>query len=191
MQLPWTRFSKAYRCREQLLNGLEALIRGRQRQDDQGSDALGVLLRARDEDGHPLELEELNDQVLLLLFAGHETLTSALASLCLLLAQHPIVKARAKAEQAQFVGTPLTLETLKQMTYPEQVLKEVLRCIAPVGGGFRQALESCEFGGFLIPKGLKRLYEISLTHQDSELFLSRRCSPLPCEDRQLAARQIV
>jgi cytochrome P450 len=39
LQLPWTRFGKAYRCREQLLNGLEALIRERQRQGNQGSDA--------------------------------------------------------------------------------------------------------------------------------------------------------
>lgn len=170
LQLPWTRFGKAYRCREQLLNGLEALIRERRRQSDSGSDALGVLLGARDEDGHQLGLQELKDQVLLLLFAGHETLTSALTSFCLLLAQHPTVKAKARAEQSQFVGVPLTLETLKQMTYLEQVLKEVLRYIAPVGGGFRQVLQSCEFGGFLIPKGWSVLYEISMTHQDSELF---------------------
>ena len=189
LQLPWTRFGKAYRCRELLLNGLEALIRQRRQQGDQGSDALGVLLRARDEDGQQLELEELKDQVLLLLFAGHETLTSALASFCLLLAQHPMVKARARDEQSQFVGAPLTLETLKQMTYLEQVLKEVLRCIAPVGGGFRQVLETCEFGGFLIPKGWSVLYEISLTHQDSELFPApeqfdpERFSPERAEDR--------
>lgn len=170
LHLPWTRFGKAYRCREQLLKGLEALIRERQQEGSQGNDALGVLLRARDEDGQPLGLAELKDQVLLLLFAGHETLTSALASFCLLLAQHPAVKDRARAEQSQFRGEPLTLETLKQMTYLEQVLKEVLRCIAPVGGGFRQVLESCEFGGFLIPKGWSVLYEISLTHQENELF---------------------
>jgi cytochrome P450 len=136
-----------------------------------------------------LELKELKDQVLLLLFAGHETLTSSLASFCLLLAQHPTVKARAKAEQAQFVGAPLNLETLKQMTYLEQVLKEVLRCIAPVGGGFRQVLESCEFSGFLIPKGWSVIYEISLTHQDSELFPApeqfdpERFSPERAEDK--------
>ncbi|MBD2036280.1 cytochrome P450 [Leptolyngbya sp. FACHB-321] len=189
LRLPWTRFGKAYRCREQLLKGLETLIRERQQAGSQGSDALGVLLRARDEDGQPLGLEELKDQVLLLLFAGHETLTSALASFCLLLAQHPAVKDRARAEQSQFRGVPLSLETLKQMTYLEQVLKEVLRCIAPVGGGFRQVLQSCEFGGFLLPQGWSVLYEINLTHQDSELFLAPeqfdpgRFSPERAEDK--------
>ncbi|WP_088889099.1 cytochrome P450 [Leptolyngbya ohadii] len=170
VNLPWTQFGKAYRGRQQLLDGLEALIRERQQQADPGNDALGVLLQAQDEEGNQLSLEELKDQVLLLLFAGHETLTSALASFCLLLAQHPDVKARARAEQAKFAGMPLTLETLKEMTYLEQILKEVLRCVAPVGGGFREVIETCELGGFTIPKGWKVLYEINLTHQDSEIF---------------------
>jgi len=170
LNLPWTRFGKAYRCREKLLKGLETLIRQRQLQADPGTDALGILLQTRDEDGQPLSLDELKDQVLLLLFAGHETLTSAIASFCLLIAQHPDIKAKARTEQAQFIGQPFTLDTLKQMTYLEQVLKEVLRCIAPVGGGFRRVIESCEYGGFTIPKGWNVLYEINLTHQDSATF---------------------
>ncbi len=187
--LPWTRFGKAYRCREQLLNGIEELIQKRQQQPDQGNDALGLLLRARDEFDNPLNLEELKDQILSLLFAGHETLTSALSSFCLLLAQHPSVRDKARAEQAQFLGLPLTTETLKEMTYLEQVLKEVLRCIAPVGGGFRQVLESCEFDGFTIPKGWNILYEINLTHQKSEIFPApeqfdpERFSPERAEDK--------
>jgi retinoid hydroxylase len=189
LNLPWTRFGKAYRCRTQLLRGLEALIRDRQQQSDPGTDALGLLLQARDETGHQLSVDELKDQVLLLLFAGHETLTSAIASFCLLLAQYPSVKAKARAEQAQFVDQPLSLETLKQMSYLEQVLKEVLRCIAPVGGGFRQVLQPCEFDGFTIPSGWNVLYEINLTHQESEIFRDPeqfdpdRFSPERAEDR--------
>ena len=56
------------------------------------------------------------------------------------------------------------------MTYLEQVLKEVLRMIAPVGGGFRTVLKACEFEGYTIPAGWTVLYEISLTHQDSDYF---------------------
>ena len=148
VNLPWTRFGKAYRCRELLLNELERLIRDRSAQPDPGNDALGMLLQARDDEGNQLAIEELKDQVLLLLFAGHETLTSALASFCLLMAQNPAVMAQARAEQAAFQDQPLTLDTLKQMTYLEQVLKEVLRMIAPVGGGFRTVLKACEFEGY-------------------------------------------
>lgn len=170
INLPWTRFGKAYRSRDLLLQELERLIRQRQQQTDVGDDALGILLKARDDEGNPLSIEELKDQVLLLLFAGHETLTSALASCCLLLAQYPKVRAIAQSEQAPFNNQPLTLDALKQMPYLDQVLKEVLRYTAPVGGGFRKVLETCEYGGYQFPEGWSLLYEIAQTHYDSELF---------------------
>lgn len=125
VNLPWTRFGKACRSRQLLLSGLEALIRERQQQPEPGNDALGVLLQATDDEGNQLSLEELKDQVLTLLFAGHETLTSALASFCLLMAQNPEAKARVRVEQARFVDVPLTLEALKEMTFLEQVLNRL------------------------------------------------------------------
>ena len=170
INLPWTRFGKAYRCRGLLLKELERMIRDRAAQSDTGDDALGLMLQARDEDGNQLSIEELKDQVLLLLFAGHETLTSALASFCLLVAQYPDVMAKARTEQAALQDQLLTLDTLKQMPYLDQVLKEVLRMIAPVGGGFRTVLKPCQFDGYTIPAGWIVLYEINLTHQDSQVF---------------------
>nr|WP_265579869.1 cytochrome P450 [Romeria gracilis] len=128
------------------------------------------MLEAEDESGQRLGIEELKDQLLLLLFAGHETLTSALASFCLLLAQHPEVKAKARCEQAQFQTAELSLESLKQMTYLDSVLKEVLRLIAPVGGGFRKVAKTCELGEYTLPEGWTVLYSINLTHLDSEIF---------------------
>ena len=189
LNLPWTRFGQAYRCRGLLLAELEQLIRDRSAQPDPGNDALGLMLQARDEDGNQISVEELKDQVLLLLFAGHETLTSALASFCLLMAQHPEVTEKARAEQLALQDQPLTLDSMKQMTYLEQVLKEVLRMIAPVGGGFRTVLKSCEFEGYTIPQGWTVLYEINLTHQDSNIFKSPdsfdpdRFSPHRAEDK--------
>jgi cytochrome P450 len=56
------------------------------------------------------------------------------------------------------------------MTYLEQVLREVLRLVPPVGGGFRQVIKACEFGGYQIPKGAIVLYLINPTHQDSQLY---------------------
>lgn len=169
--LPWTKFGRALRCRQQLLKRIEEIVLKRQQQPSSSQDALELLLQARDEDGNSLSVQELKDQVLLLLFAGHETLTSALASLCLLLAQHPEVLANARAEQQQLgFEEPLTLEHLKQMTYLEQVLKEVLRVIPPVGGGFREVLKPCEFNGYLIPQGWSALYQVGRTHKDSSVY---------------------
>ena len=96
--LPWTKFGKALHSRQKLLASLEEIVLQRQQADSPGEDALGLLIQAEDESGNSLSLEELKDQVLLLLFAGHETLTSAIASLCLLTAQHPIVIERLREE---------------------------------------------------------------------------------------------
>ncbi|WP_377478427.1 MAG: cytochrome P450 [Microcoleus anatoxicus] len=171
LDLPWTLFGKAKNSRKLLLAELEKIIRDRQQGIPGGNDALGLLISARDDEGNSLSVEELKDQVLLLLFAGHETLTSAIASFCLLLAQHPDVMAKVRAEQQQFPPTePLTLEQLKQMTYLEQVLREVLRLVPPVGGGFRTVINACEFGGYEIPKGWSVLYEINQTHQDAAVY---------------------
>ncbi|MBD2775693.1 cytochrome P450 [Iningainema tapete] len=188
--LPWTKFGRALRCRQQLLKRIEEIVLKRQQQPSSSQDALGLLLQARDDDGNSLSLQELKDQVLLLLFAGHETLTSALAALCMLLAQHPQVLETARKEQQQLGFTqPLTFENLKQMNYLEQVLKEVLRVIPPVGGGFREILKPFEFNGYLIPQGWNALYQVGKTHQDNsvytepKIFDPQRFSPERAEDK--------
>jgi retinoid hydroxylase len=56
------------------------------------------------------------------------------------------------------------------MTYLEQVLKEVLRVIPPVGGGFREVIKTCEFNGYVIPQGWSVLYQIGKTHQDPSIY---------------------
>lgn len=173
LNLPWTRFGKAKRSRVKLLNQVETIIRDRQQASDPGTDTLGLLLQARDDDGNGLTLDELKDQILLLLFAGHETLTSAIASFCLLVAQYPETWEKLRSEQqafGEFSNDIPSLEDLKQMPYLEHVLQEVLRLIPPVGGGFRKVLKPCDFNGYHIPKGWKILYEINQTHLSPEEY---------------------
>jgi len=171
ISLPWTNFGRALDSRKKLLEQLDALIRERQKKSDPGNDALGILIQAEDEQGNQLSLEELKDQILQLLFAGHETLTSSLTSFCLLMAQRPDILQKVQQEQKQFSNSEtMTLETLKQMTYLEQVLQEVLRLVPPVGGIFRQALDNCELKGYLIPKGWNILCQINQTHQQEKVY---------------------
>jgi cytochrome P450 len=194
INLPWTRFGKAQRARQLLLEELTHIIQTRQQNPSgTGDNALDLLLDAVDESGNHLELAELKDQVLLLLFAGHETLTSAIASFCLLVSQHPAILAQLRQEQAQFDSQVLSLETLKQMTYLEQVLKEVMRKIPPVGGGFRKVLQTCEFQGYQIPSGWNVLYQIGLTMRMNistpcrkNLTLSGLMNPKPRQCRNMA-----
>ncbi|MEA5551888.1 cytochrome P450 [Anabaena cylindrica UHCC 0172] len=171
IRLPGTKFSKALKCRDQLLTKIEEIIVQRQQKTGSEQDALSLLLNAKDEDGNGLSIEELKDQILTLLFAGHETLTSALSSFCLLLARNPEILAAARKEQQEINCTGvLTSEHFKQMTYLDQILKEVLRVIPPVGGGFREVINNCEFNGYRIPQGWSVLYQIGKTHQDETIY---------------------
>jgi len=169
--LPWTKFGKALQAREELLMHIEEIVKLRQQQQTPSQDALGLLLQARDEEGNSLSLSELKDQILMLLFAGHETVTSAISSLCFLLAKHPEVLARLRTEQAQFaLNEPLTMEYLKEMTYLEQVIKEVMRVLPPVAGGFRKVLKPFDFNGYSVPQDWMALYQIVQTHQDNSIY---------------------
>lgn len=171
LSLPWTKFSRALESRKQLLTELEKIIQKRKESEYLGNDALGILMGAEDEEGNKLRVEELKDQLLNLLFAGHETLTSSLSSFCLLMAQHPDIFQKAKAEQEQVLGNQkITFDNLQQLTYLDQVLKEVLRLVPPVGGAFREVIADCEFQGYKIPKGWKVLYQINQTHQQETVY---------------------
>ncbi len=169
--LPWSKFSQAVRCRDALLKQIEQIVTQRQADGNLGSDVLGMLLQATDESGDRLSLAELKDQVLVLLFAGHETITSALASFGFLIAQYPAVLTRIREEQARLdISKSLTLEKLKELTYLEQVLKEVLRFIPPVAGGFREIIQDCEFNNYLLPKGWTVQYSIAKTLSDESIY---------------------
>jgi cytochrome P450 len=169
-RFPGTRYYKALKARDRLLEHLEKVIR--QRQQNPTQDALGLLVQSQDEEGNGLSLEELKVQALLLLFAGHETTTSMLASFCMSLAQHPHIWEQLRTEQ-QFIcqQTPkLTLETLKKMTYLDQFLQEVERLYPPIGGGFRGVIKPFEFNGYRVPAGWMALYQINATHRDQQVY---------------------
>lgn len=170
MRIPLSKFDRAYRCRNKILDALGQIIIERKKQEVLGDDALGILLNAEDETGNKLSIEELKDQILTLLFAGHETLTSALTSFCLLLAQHPEVKKKARQEINAFAEESMSVETLRSMTYLEQVIQETMRMIAPVGGGFRKVIEPCSIDGFSVPAGWLVIYSIVNTHKDEAVF---------------------
>ena len=75
------------------------------------------------------------------------------------------------------------------MTYLDRVLREVLRLIPPVGGGFRTVLEPCEFQGYQLPLGWIVSYGINNTHLDAiaypepDRFNPDRFDSQPGDDR--------
>ncbi|MEM9448751.1 MAG: cytochrome P450 [Cyanobacteria bacterium P01_E01_bin.6] len=165
----WTPYGRALQARDQLLAHIQNVVEDRMTQPTQ--DALGLLVQSEDENGDRLTMEELKVQALLMLFAGHETTTSMLTSLVMVLAQHHQVLERARQEQQALASEgSLSLAQLKQMPYLDQILKEVERMYPPVGGGFRGVTKSFVFNGYRVPAGWMALYRIDAAHKDDRCY---------------------
>jgi cytochrome P450 len=189
LPLPFTKFRRAIAARQQIIQHLQQVVK--ERQQNPTKDALSLLIQARDEDGNSLSEEELINQSILLLFAGHETTTSMLTWLCTELARHPEVLQRAREEQLELQKQgDLNLEQLGQMPYLEQIIAEIERLHPPVGGGFRGVVKPFEFNGYYVPAGWMVLYSILETHRTPEIypqpetFDPERFSPQRQENKQ-------
>ncbi|XP_051475971.1 cytochrome P450 26C1 [Apus apus] len=80
----------------------------------------------------------------------------------------------------------ISLEKLSRLRYLDCVIKEVLRVLPPVSGGYRTALQTFELDGYQIPKGWSVMYSIRDTHETAAIYQSPPDSFDP--DRFSAAR---
>jgi retinoid hydroxylase len=165
----WTTYGRGLEARDALRAYLRGVIRARR--DAPGGDALGLLMAARDEAGGALDEDELLEQAVILMFAGHETTTSMLTSLLGALAAHPEVHARLVAEHRRVVGDgPLRLEHVRELHELDLVLKEVERLWPPISLCQRGVVEEVEFGGHRLPPGTLVVYSPWATHRLPSLF---------------------
>ncbi|KAL7990479.1 hypothetical protein Chor_013909 [Crotalus horridus] len=76
-------------------------------------------------------------------------------------------------ERSEYCCHPyLTLEKLNRLRYLDCVIKEVLRLLPPVSGGYRTALQTFELDGYQIPKGWSVMYSIRDTHETAGIYQS-------------------
>ncbi|XP_067909378.1 cytochrome P450 26C1-like [Heterodontus francisci] len=66
----------------------------------------------------------------------------------------------------------LSLDTLSRLRYLDCVVKEVLRLLPPVSGGYRTALQTFELNGCQIPKGWNIIYSIRDTQETAAVYLN-------------------
>jgi unspecific monooxygenase len=77
---PFSPYRTFLRRREAVDRELRSILRERMKEHDPSrTDILSLLLSARDEDGQPMTEDELRDELLTMLLAGHETTATALA----------------------------------------------------------------------------------------------------------------
>ena len=118
-------------------------------------DLLGMLMAVRDEDTREgMSDQQLRDEVMTLVVAGHETTANLLAWTFYLLSEHPAVAQRLKAEVDTALGGRVpVLGDLPQLPYTKRVLEEALRLYPPAWVFERQAVEDDVLHGFPVPKG--------------------------------------
>lgn len=135
---------------------LDALIYGeiarRRATGERGMDVLSLLLDAEDEDGDRLDDQHIRDEVMTLMFAGHDTTTSTISFLFYELARHPAELSLLQAEQDALEGGPDDEQLLAGgLPRLEMAIDETLRKYPPAWVGPRRAVESFEFAGHTIP----------------------------------------
>ena len=164
MRGPGTPFRRMLRAREHLDRVIFEEIDRRRATGERGEDILSLLLDAKDEDGSGLSVQHIRDEIMTLLFAGHDTTTSTIAFMFYELWRNPHV-----SEDPDF---DLGL-----------VLDETLRMYPPAWIGPRRSVEPFEFNGVTVPGGVPVLYCSWASHMlpdvwdEPERFRPQRFAP--------------
>ena len=166
---PWRRM---HRSRALLDRVIYAEIARRRRAGGGGEDILSLLMEATDDDGSGFTDRELRDQVMTLLFAGHDTTTSTVSFLFYELARRPDALGRLLDEQDRILGDrpPSGEELMGGLPELEMALDETLRLYPPAWVGPRRAVDTFEFAGHVIPGGMPVHYCSWASHRLPEVF---------------------
>ena len=171
---PWARMQQAARSLDELIY---SEISSRRASGERGEDILSLLLDAHDEDGSTLTDLQIRDEVMTLMFAGHDTTTSTVAFMFYELAHHPEILARLYAEQdteladGRVGGRPNPSQLMSgELAELEMVFDETLRMYPAAWVGPRRSVEPFEFAGHTVPGRAFVNYSSWASHHLPEVF---------------------
>jgi len=134
-------------------------------------DLLDTLLQARYEDGSAMSTQQVRDEVMTLLLAGHETTAVSLSWIWLLLSQHPEVEQKLWAElRVVLNGRSPRMHDLASLPYTERIVKEAMRVYPPIWALGRTAVKDCEIGGYRVPAGSTVVMSQWVMHHDHRYY---------------------
>jgi cytochrome P450 len=153
-------FAMFVRMQEEIDERLFELIDERRSEDGERDDVLTMLLEARHEDGSPMSPQELRDELMTMLVAGHETTASSLAWAFDRLAHSPRVLARL-VEELDSNGDAYLTATVQETLRRRPVLPNV----EP-----RFVKKPIEVGGWSYPPGACLVPNAYLVHHDPDIY---------------------
>ncbi|HEU5089823.1 MAG TPA: cytochrome P450 [Roseiflexaceae bacterium] len=173
---PWDTFENRFSSAlEELRTTLLNLITQRRAlpESEQPRDVVGMIVRARDDEGRALSDEQVLAHINILLVAGHETTTTLGAWVLYLLATHPNERRLVEAELVRLLGDttqPTSVEALRSMKYLDAFIREAGRLYSPVINVPRGVLSDYEFGGYTIPAGTPVRLSLAGAHRLPGVF---------------------
>jgi len=155
-------------CRklDELQTFVDELAQQRRQQppESRGDDLLSILVNFLE--ASDLTQEELRDNMITFLFAGHETTALGLTYTLLCLAQHPEKQANLQEEIDTVCGEAMAAQDLTELEQTERVIDEALRLYPPVYLFFREATRDVELKGYHIPQGTTLVLPQWVVHRD-------------------------
>ena len=167
--LPWASIVKAQQDTDRVVR---ELIAARRREHTEGrEDVLSMLLEARDERGLRMTDDELRDEMLTLLLAGHETTATTLSWTLHYLLANPSWLGRVRAEVDEVAGSgPVQPDQVDKLVLLDAAIKETLRVMPIIPLVARHLKAPSTIGGFDLPAGAVAAACIYLVHHRPDLW---------------------
>ncbi|MCZ8521215.1 MULTISPECIES: cytochrome P450 [Paenibacillus] len=132
---------------------------------------LGLLLDTKDEQGVQLSREEIRDQMMTMLLAGHETTANLLTWVFYSLGREPAAASRLYGELDALAGMQATaFETYRKLDYVPKVIQEALRLYPPAWMILRESQEEVAMHGDSFPAGSTFLISPYAIHRNGNVF---------------------
>jgi len=174
-KLPIPPVLRMKRARERIDRVIYRFIEERRRSGEDRGDLLSMLLAAEDSEasgqGTRMDNDQIRDECITLILAGHETTANALTWTLYLLAQHPEIVERLNLELDEVLGHKAPApEDYPNLRYTEMVFSESLRLYPPAWGIARTVIEPYEAFGVAFPKDAIVLTSQWITHHDPRWY---------------------
>jgi cytochrome P450 len=181
--LPLPATHRFHQARDRLHAEAAAVIAERRRIGVDKGDLLSALIHSH-KGGGPEDDIHVQNEVLAILMAGHETTARGLTWTWYLLSQNPVAEARFHAEIDQALGGRVpTVDDLPNLPYTEMVFAESLRLYPPIYSFEREAIADYPVRNYVIPANTTVLLVPYVTHRtatwypDPDKFEPERMAP--------------
>ena len=153
---------------ESIKNVVAEIIEKRRGSNQQYNDLLAMLMEIEDADtGEKMSNQQIQDEVITIFLAGHETTAVALTWLAHCLDENPeVVEGLLEEEKKVLNGRVPTIDDLRSLEYTRMVIDETLRLYPPAWIIGRHSLGSDKLGEYDIPKDTNCLIPVYYIHRD-------------------------